>query len=79
MQPAYCAGKGEDVEVRGPVSLFDAVTAAGPRGRRAAAPAGGVREMNPQLWETTLNTNVRSLLQVAEEVPSKRPTTSSPS
>ncbi len=56
--------KGEDTPIHGPVSLFDAVTAAGRKGISLQR-YKGLGEMNPQqLWETTLDTNVRSLLQV---------------
>ena len=49
---------------RGPVGLFEAVTAAGRKGLTLQR-YKGLGEMNPQqLWETTLDTNVRSLLQV---------------
>jgi DNA gyrase subunit B len=48
----------------GPVSLFDAVTDAARKGVQLQR-YKGLGEMNPdQLWETTLDTNERSLLQV---------------
>src|ERR1051325_9785894 len=48
----------------GPVSLFEAVTVAGRKGV-ALQRYKGLGEMNPdQLWETTLDVNERSLLQV---------------
>ncbi|MET0970234.1 MAG: DNA gyrase subunit B, partial [Tardiphaga sp.] len=50
--------------IHGPVSLFEAVTDAGRKGV-ALQRYKGLGEMNPgQLWETTLDTNERSLLQV---------------
>jgi DNA gyrase subunit B len=64
MKPGVLRRKGEDTPIHGPVSLFDAVTAAGRKGI-ALQRYKGLGEMNPQqLWETTLDTNVRSLLQV---------------
>jgi DNA gyrase subunit B len=56
--------KDEEVLVHGPVGLFEAVTATGRKGL-ALQRYKGLGEMNPsQLWETTLDTNARSLLQV---------------
>jgi len=56
--------KGEDTPIHGPLDLFDAVTAAGRKGITLQR-YKGLGEMNPgQLWETTLDTNARSLLQV---------------
>jgi DNA gyrase subunit B len=56
--------KDEETQVHGPVSLFEAVTTAGRKGI-ALQRYKGLGEMNPgQLWETTLDTNARSLLQV---------------
>ena len=52
------------ITIHGPVSLFDAITAAGRKGLTLQR-YKGLGEMNPeQLWETTLDIDVRSLLQV---------------
>ena len=56
--------KDEETQVHGPVSLFEAVTTAGRKGLSLQR-YKGLGEMNPgQLWETTLDSNARSLLQV---------------
>jgi DNA gyrase subunit B len=56
--------KDAETPIHGPVSLFEAVTDAGRKGV-ALQRYKGLGEMNPsQLWETTLDTNERSLLQV---------------
>ncbi len=69
LQPAYgdpgkLRRKDSEVSIHGPVSLFEAVTEAGRKGLNLQR-YKGLGEMNPgQLWETTLDTEARSLLQV---------------
>jgi DNA gyrase subunit B len=54
----------EETAIHGPVSLFEAVTSAARKGLTLQR-YKGLGEMNPdQLWETTLDTEARSLLQV---------------
>ena len=63
-QPALLIRKGEETLISGPSALFDAITEAGRKGVQMQR-YKGLGEMNPeQLWETTLDRDVRSLLQV---------------
>jgi DNA gyrase subunit B len=62
--PAMLRRKDEEIPIHGPVGLFEAVIAAGRKGLSLQR-YKGLGEMNPgQLWETTLDTDARSLLQV---------------
>src|SRR5262245_40038763 len=64
LRPAALRRKDEDTPIHGPVSLFEAVSNAGRKGFTLQR-YKGLGEMNPdQLWETTLDLNGRSLLQV---------------
>jgi DNA gyrase subunit B len=63
-RPAIFNRRGKDLVVNGPVSLFNAAKESGSDGVRLQR-YKGLGEMNPgQLWETTLDRNARSLLQV---------------
>jgi DNA gyrase subunit B len=63
-KPGNLRRKDESWAIYGPVGLFDAITNAGRKGVSVQR-YKGLGEMNPeQLWETTLDVNARSLLQV---------------
>jgi DNA gyrase subunit B len=63
-KPGLLRRKDTETPIHGPIGLFEAVTDAGRKGV-ALQRYKGLGEMNPnQLWETTLDTNERSLLQV---------------
>jgi DNA gyrase subunit B len=63
-RPGLFRRKDEEAAIHGPVGLFEAVTNAGRKGLTLQR-YKGLGEMNPnQLWETTLDVNARSLLQV---------------
>jgi DNA gyrase subunit B len=63
-KPGTLRRRGEETPIHGPVGLFEATTAAGRKGITLQR-YKGLGEMNPnQLWETTLDIDARSLLQV---------------
>ncbi|MDC0880425.1 DNA topoisomerase (ATP-hydrolyzing) subunit B [Hellea sp.] len=66
-QATFKRGDDEPITVNGPAQLLEVIFAGGKKGFKIQR-YKGLGEMNPdQLWETTLDSNARSLLQVKVE------------
>jgi DNA gyrase subunit B len=63
-KPAHLVRKNDEMQIDGPLSLFNAVIASGRKGLQLQRYKGLGEMTAQQLWETTLNRDVRSLLQV---------------
>lgn len=62
--PAKLVRKNDEMQIDGPLTLFQAVLAAGRKGLQLQRYKGLGEMTAQQLWETTLDRDVRSLLQV---------------
>jgi len=63
-KPATLVRKGDETVIHGPLALFDAIMAQGRKGLQLQRYKGLGEMTAQQLWETTLDRDVRSLLQV---------------
>ena len=63
-RPAALVRKGDETPIFGPMSLFDAVMEFGRKGLSLQRYKGLGEMTAQQLWETTLDRDARSLLQV---------------